>query len=118
MGSFEATNFIYSYTERNNIRTNMVKNPNPNMVTVEVYKKDKRTRKGEKLVSKEDIELNPVLTYELLAEQVKNYIDSKSRFEIHTTYIKKTNIMSRKKFWERYDTPYYCSPSSETYWCS
>jgi hypothetical protein len=28
------------------------------------------------------------------------------------------NIMSGKEFYERADTPYYCSPSSETYWCS
>tara|TARA_B100000085_G_scaffold217336_1_gene201837 strand:+ start:543 stop:833 length:291 start_codon:yes stop_codon:yes gene_type:complete len=93
-----------------------MENPGQNTVTVEVYKKDKRTRKGEKLVSKEDIELNSVLTRELLAEQVESYIDSKKcRFEIHTTYVEKMNIMSKQTFWERYDTPYYCSPSSETY---
>ena len=93
--------------------------PNLNTVTVEVYKKDKRKKEGEKLVSKEDVVLNSVLTRELLAEQVESYIDSeKCRFEIHTTYVEKTNIMSKQKFWERYDRPYYCSPSSESYWCS
>ena len=96
----------------------MVKNPYPKTVTVEVYKKDKRTRKGEKLVSKEDVELNSVLTREMLSDQVKSYIDTKSRFEIHDTYVAKTNMMSQQTFYERYDTPYYCSPSSETYWCS
>ena len=96
----------------------MTENPNRNIVTVEVYKKDKRTRKGEKLVSKEDVELNSVLTREMLSDQVKSYIDTKSRFEIHDTYVAKTNIMSQQIFYERYDTPYYCSPSSETYWCS
>ena len=55
-----------------------MENPNLNTVTVEVYKKDKRTRKGEKLVSKEDIELNSVLTREMLSEQVESYIDSKN----------------------------------------
>lgn len=96
-----------------------MENINLNMVTVEVYKKDKRTRKGEKLVSKEDVELNSVLTRELLAEQVESYIDSeKCRFEIHTTYVEKMNIMSKQPFYERYDLPYYCSPSSETYWSS
>ena len=98
---------------------NIVKeNPHPNIVTVEVYKKDKRTKKGEKLVSKEDVELNSVLTRELLSDQVESYIDTKSRFEIHTTYVAARNAMNGNKFWERYDTPYYCSPSSETYWCS
>jgi preprotein translocase subunit SecY len=28
----------------------------------------------------------------------------------------RTNAMSGKTFQERYDTPYYCSPSSESYW--
>tara|TARA_B100001287_G_scaffold207590_1_gene176606 strand:- start:2065 stop:2391 length:327 start_codon:yes stop_codon:yes gene_type:complete len=30
--------------------------------------------------------------------------------------VEKTNMMSGKKFMERVNTPYYCSPSSETYW--
>lgn len=95
-----------------------MENPNLNTVTVEVYKKDKRTRKGEKLVSKEDVELNSVLTRKMLSEQVESYIGPKDRFEIHDTYVEKTNMMSQQTFYERYDTPYYCSPSSETYWCS
>jgi len=34
------------------------------------------------------------------------------------TMVEKTNLMTGKKFMERSDTPYYCSPSSETYWSS
>ena len=30
--------------------------------------------------------------------------------------VEKTNMMSGKKFMEKANTPYYCSPSSETYW--
>lgn len=30
--------------------------------------------------------------------------------------VQKTNLMSGKPFFERINTPYYCSPSSETYW--
>jgi hypothetical protein len=30
----------------------------------------------------------------------------------------RTNLMSRKEFIEAEGTPYYCSPSSETYWSS
>ena len=30
----------------------------------------------------------------------------------------RTNLMSRKEFLEAEDTPYYASPSSETYWSS
>ena len=30
--------------------------------------------------------------------------------------VEKTNLLSGEKFMERSDTPYYCSPSSETFW--
>jgi hypothetical protein len=30
--------------------------------------------------------------------------------------VERVNLMSGKKFMERKDTPYFCSPSSETYW--
>lgn len=30
--------------------------------------------------------------------------------------VERVNIMSGKKFMEPVNTPYYCSPSSETYW--
>lgn len=38
-------------------------------------------------------------------------------FENNVVYMReKTNLMTGEKFMERSDTPYYCSPSSETYW--
>lgn len=30
--------------------------------------------------------------------------------------VKRINLMSGQEFWESVNTPYYCSPSSETYW--
>lgn len=30
--------------------------------------------------------------------------------------VERTNLMTGKKFQEDVNTPYYCSPSSETYW--
>ena len=38
------------------------------------------------------------------------------RYEIHETYVTKRNLMGGAEFRERYDTPHYCSPSSESYW--
>jgi hypothetical protein len=38
------------------------------------------------------------------------------RYEIHETFVTRKNMMSGVEFQERYDTPYYCSPSSESYW--
>jgi hypothetical protein len=30
--------------------------------------------------------------------------------------VERTNLMSKKKYWESINTPNYCSPASETYW--
>jgi hypothetical protein len=85
------------------------------MYTVEIYKKDARTKKGERLVSKTDYE---VTEQSMLEHTVKHtYRASQGyRYEIHETYVTKTNLMGGKEFTERYDTPHFCSPSSESYW--
>ena len=81
--------------------------------TVEIYRSDKRCKRGEKLVSKEDW---PNIAKESLEKGVKESIAENERYEIHETYVTRRNMMSGKEFQERYDTPHCCSPSSETYW--
>jgi hypothetical protein len=85
------------------------------MYTVEIYKRDARTKAGERLVSKTDYE---VTEKSMLEHTVKHtYRASQGyRYEIHETYVKRTNMMGGKEYTERYDTPRYCSPSSEAYW--
>ena len=85
------------------------------MYTVEIYKADKRSKKGERLVSKTDYNTD---NRSMLEHTVKHtYRASQGyRYEIHETFVTRKNMMSGKEFQERYDTPYYCSPSSETYW--
>ena len=85
------------------------------MYTVEIYKLDKRTRKGERLVSKTDYD---VTEQSMLEHTVKHtYRASQGyRYEIHETMVTKRNLMGGGEFTERYDTPYYCSPASESYW--
>jgi hypothetical protein len=85
------------------------------MYTVEIYKLDRRTKKGERLVSKVDYDTDNL---SMLEHTVKHtYRASQGfRYEIHETYVKRTNLMGGAEFTERYDTPYYCSPSSESYW--
>ena len=85
------------------------------MYTVEIYKRDARTKAGERLVSKTDYE---VTENSMLEHTVKHtYRASQGfRYEIHETYVKRTNMMGGKEYTERYDTPRYCSPSSEAYW--
>jgi hypothetical protein len=85
------------------------------MYTVEIYKRDARTKKGERLVSKTDYEVTEA---SMLEHTVKHtYRASQGyRYEIHETFVTKTNLMGGKEFTERYDTPYFCSPASESYW--
>lgn len=79
--------------------------------TVEIYKLDKRCKDGMKLVSKTDIKGVELALVEELHPKRPGYI-----VKIHETYVTRRNLMSGKEFQERYDTPYYCSPSSESYW--
>ena len=85
------------------------------MYTVEIYKKDRRTKKGERLVQKQDYDTDNL---SMLEHSVKHtWLPSQGyRYEIHETYVTRKNMMGGGEFKERYDTPYYCSPSSETYW--
>jgi hypothetical protein len=83
------------------------------MYTVEIYKVDRRTKAGERLVLKKDYDTDNKSTLE---KSVKDSLQKNERYEIHETYVTRTSLMGGKEFKERYDTPYYCSPSSETYW--
>ena len=87
------------------------------MYTVEIYKRDKRTKAGERLVHKSD---HATDNLSMLEHSVKHTWRASQgyRYEIHETYVTRRNMMSGKEFQERYDTPYSCSPSSETYWSS
>ena len=81
--------------------------------TLEIYKSDKRTKEGRRLVAKEDFAPTTKASIESVAKGKR-----KLGFivEVYETYVTKTNLIGGKEFQERYDTPYYCSPSSESYW--
>jgi hypothetical protein len=85
------------------------------MYTVEVYKTDKRTKVGERMVRKVDHSTADRSALEHVYKHT--YFPSQGyRFEIHETMVVRTNMMGGKEYTERYDTPRYCSPSSEAYW--
>ena len=86
-----------------------------NDYTVEVYKTDKRTKKGERMVHKCD---HTKVNKKNLEHLYRTTWFAKDgyRFEIHETYRDVQNIMNGKAVRERYDTPYSCSVGSETYW--
>ena len=83
------------------------------MYTVEIYKTDRRTKSGERLVLKKDYDTDNRSTLE---KSVKDHLQPGERYEIHETMVTRTSVVGGQEFEERYDTPYYCSPSSETYW--
>jgi len=83
------------------------------MYTVEIYKTDRRTKEGERLVLKKDYDTD---NKSILEKSIKDHLAANERYEIHETYVTRKSFMGDKEFQERYDTPYYCSPRSETYW--
>jgi len=88
------------------------------MYTLEIYKMDRRTKEGQRLVgkydydrkSKEDMEREISALYPTYKKR-DGYL-----FNVVETYVTKQNLMGGKEFTERYDTPHYCSPASESYW--
>lgn len=85
-----------------------------NDYTVEIFKTDRRCHRGERMIAKFDF-VN-VTKYGLEKEMAKQYGGEEFRYVIFETMVTKTNIRTGVEFKERYDTPYYCSASSETYW--
>ena len=94
------------------------------MSSAEVFKIDNRikrssqynkNRKGLRFIDCIDFKS---MTEDEIIEQLTESWNPKNgyKFKIKKTYVKRKNIMSGQMFYERYDTPYYCSPSSETYW--
>jgi len=81
--------------------------------TLELYKADKRVKAGRRLYAKQDF-----------APSTRDYISTVAEakrklgfvVEVFETYVTKQNLMGGKTFQERYDTPYFCSPASESYW--
>ena len=82
--------------------------------TLEVYKADRRTRKGERQVLKRDYEVDNLSMFEHTVKHT--WPAGQFRTEIHQTYVTRTNLMGGAAYQERYDTPRCCSPSSEAYW--
>jgi len=81
--------------------------------TVEVYKADRRIKAGRRLVEKRDFE--PV-TQDYINSVVEVLKFRGFIVEVHETFVTRTNLMGGKEYQERYDTPHFCSPASESYW--
>ena len=81
--------------------------------TLEIYKVDRRIKGGYKQV--EVIDFAPS-TKDFIDSAATDYMNNGYLVKIFETYVTRTNLMGGKEFKERYDTPSFCSPSSESYW--
>ena len=90
--------------------------------TVELYKTDKRIKRDERYGrNKTGLRFVEVQDF---TPSTRDYIDTVEAdmrergyvVKVFETFVTRKNMMSGKEYQERYDTPYYCSPSSETYY--
>ena len=88
------------------------------MYTLEIYKADRRVKSGERFIGKYDYDRpdKDAMVREIRALYPTYKSLDGYRFEIHETYVTRKNMMGGAEYQERYDTPRYCSPSSEAYW--
>ena len=87
------------------------------MYTVEVYKRDRRTKSGERLVLKQDYDTDNLSMLEHTVKQTWRQSQGYD-YEIFETWVTRRNAQTGAEFRERYDTPWTSSPASETYWSS
>lgn len=90
--------------------------------SLEIYRADKRIKKDERYGrNKAGLRFIEVLDF---APSTRDYIDTvvaakrKQGFivEVFETFVVQKNFLNGVEFKERYDTPNYCSPSSEAYY--
>jgi hypothetical protein len=86
--------------------------------TLRIFKFDKRCKSGEMHFGDYDYEgKSQTWMQEEMSDLRRNlYPTAKFRMELHETYVTRKNLLSGKEYQERFDTPNYCSPSSESYW--
>jgi hypothetical protein len=90
--------------------------------TVELYKADRRIKKDERY-GRNKAGLRFVETVDFVPS-TQAYIntvatDMRERgfvVNVFETFVTKKNMMSGYEYQERYDTPSFCSPSSESFW--
>lgn len=81
--------------------------------TFKVFVKDGRRKTGERLLKQLDQIMTDVTPEEYAEELKKN--PKVTRVEVNKTWVKRNNAITGEGFWERFDTPFHCSPSSEAY---
>jgi hypothetical protein len=83
--------------------------------TFEIYKTDKRTKEGIRRLGTFDLDLDDMETAESIAAEMESKTKN-TKWKVFQTYVTRINLQSGNEFQERYDTPRFCSPSSDAYW--
>ena len=88
--------------------------------TLEVYRIDRRKKDGKRRVGTYDYTNVSERWIQEEIQSLRHTVCPIDKFIIikHETWVTKHNLLTGEPFQERYDTPYYCSPSSETFWSS
>jgi hypothetical protein len=84
--------------------------------TVEIFKRDARTRSGERLYKKEDITVNS--PRQAVERHYQSVYPTRSGYRVvlFDTQVTRKNLLTGQEFTERYDVPHSCSPASEAFW--
>ena len=107
--------------KNNNVLQDPIKE---SMMTATIYKKDGRIKKNDRW-GKNRVGLRFVDSFDfkdMTGDEIIEYLSegwsSKKgyKFVINKTFVKSKNLLTGEMFYERYDTPNCCSPSSESYW--
>ena len=81
--------------------------------TIERYKIDLRRKDGLRLSDKIDYTPSSI---ESMESAIKNMEDDGFIINYFPTYTTQKNLITGELYQERYDTPSFCSPSSESFW--
>lgn len=87
--------------------------PNTTEYTIERYKIDLRRKDGLRLLDK--IDYIPS-TIESMESAIRDMEDDGFIINYFPTYTTEKNLITGELYQERYDTPSFCSPSSESFW--
>jgi hypothetical protein len=91
--------------------------PDPNLYAVSVWRPDRRTKTGERLHREYTINFATETHALRHVQEVESEHPAGTRVVYRKYWVLKTGYMHpHKGFWEPWNTPYYCSPSSETYY--
>ena len=86
--------------------------------TMIIYRLDRRTTAGKRKIGTYEYQQKHArwMAEEKRDLQTTLYPEGKYEIEVVHTYVTKKNLMTGVEYLERFDTPYSCSPSSESFW--